>query len=377
MTARAAASAPTAAAGAPVLRRRTGVEVELLAPRGSSRRHLADELARRCAGAVRPVFHTDSEASAAPGVPRFWHLTRGFEVLGPDGAVRCRLVDDTTIAADLDAAAAPRPGWYRVLSDDARLLRLVAAHADPAAGIDSVLEPVARLFGTRPARVGGVVRLDDAAGASIAMAAPLPGERERPCEVITPPLQRDHVRALEALLGPARELGFTVPAEAAVHLHLDAAPFRDVAAFANVVRLFSGWVPGLRLLLGTNPACRRLGALPDTLVELVERPWAGWEPLRAAAAGTGVSKFRDVNLTQVLGVRPGPPTLEVRVLPGAADGGEVVRRAALVEALLERCLTGEPLPPPPPGGAPGAAAALLELAGRAPGGARGGAPRRG
>ncbi|WP_432483082.1 amidoligase family protein [Kineococcus esterisolvens] len=351
--------------GEPVLRRRTGVEVELLAPRGSSRRHLADELARRCGGSVRPVFHADSETSATAGVERFWHLTPGFEVLGADGAVLCRLVDDTTIVQDLDPSAAPLPGWYRVLTDDARLLRLVAAHADPAERIGSVLQPVAELFGTRVAAVGAVFRVDDGAGASVAMAAPLPGERERPCEVITPPLEVDHLDALEALLAPARELGLTVPAEAAVHLHLDAAPFRDVDVFRGVLRLFGPWGPGLRLLLGTNPACRRLGPLPPELVALAEREWAGWEELRDAAAATGVSKFRDVNLTHVLGVRPGPPTLEVRVLPGCADGRAIVRRAALVEALLERFCSGEPLPPAPGDGAE-AAAALLALAGPVP-----------
>ena len=342
------------------------MEVELLAPRGSSRRHLADELARRCGGSVRPVFHTDSEASAAPGVERFWHLTPGFEVLDAAGAPLCRLVDDTTIVRDLDAAAPAVPGWYRVLSDDARLLRLVAAHADPAAGIAAVLEPAAALFGARVAAVGGAFRLDDAAGASVALAAPLPGERERPCEVVTPPLERDHLAALEALLAPARALGFTVPAEAAVHLHLDAAPFRDVAAFRAVVRLFGPWGAGLRHLLGTNPACRRLGPLPPGLVELAERDWPSWEDLRAAAAGTGVSKYRDVNLTGVLGVRPGPPTLEVRVLPGVLHGREVVQRAALVEALLERFHRGGPLPPVPADPV-AAAAALRALAGPAPG----------
>ncbi|WP_323132651.1 amidoligase family protein, partial [Kineococcus indalonis] len=278
--------------------------MELLAPRGRSRRDLAAELARRAGGSVRPVFHTGSEASAAPGVERFWHLTPGFEVLDAAGAPLCRLVDDTTIVRDLDPAAAPVPGWYRVVSDDARLLRLVAAHADPAAGIASVLDPVAALFGTRTRTTGAVVRLEDGAGASIALAAPLPGERERPCEVVTPPLERDHLAALEALLAPARALGFTVPAEAAVHLHLDAAPFRDVAAFRGVVRLFGPWGAGLRHLLGTNPACRRLGAPAPQLVELAEREWSSWEELRAAAAGTGVSKYRDVNLTGVLGTRP-------------------------------------------------------------------------
>ena len=48
--------------------------------------------------------------------------------------------------------------------------------------------------------------------------------------------------------------------------------------------------------------------------------------MRAAAARTAVTKFSDVNLTRVLGVRPGPDVLEVRILPGAVDGPAVGER---------------------------------------------------
>ncbi|WP_432545658.1 amidoligase family protein [Kineococcus sp. SYSU DK004] len=308
---------------------RAGFEVELLAPAGSSRLDLARDLAARAGGGVHRVFHVDTEGSAVPGVRAFWNLTPGFEVRGSSGELVCTLVDDSTIVDDLDAGAAPRPGWYRVVSDDARLLRLVQRHADPAEGIGSVLDGAAALFGTRVRRVGDVHRLDDAAGASVAMAAPLPGERERPCEVITPPLAADHAAALEALLAPARAAGFTVPAEAAVHVHLDAAPFRDVAAFRHVVRLFGEHREQLRRTFGTNPRCRRLAPLPPDLAELVRRDWPDWPSLRAAAARTAVTKFSDVNLTRVLGLRPGPDTLEVRVLAGSADG------AAIAEAFAE------------------------------------------
>ena len=102
---------------------------------------------------------------------------------------------------------------------------------------------------------------------TIAVALPLPPGRERPCEIVTPPLVSGHREALGRLLAPARALGFTVPHEAAVHLHLDAGPFRGPAAFANVVRLFGWWREELWAALGTNPACRRLGPLPSGLLE--------------------------------------------------------------------------------------------------------------
>ena len=352
----------------PVLTARTGFELELLAPRGSSREALASELARRTGGSVRRVFHTDSEPSRVPGMGHFLHLTQGFEVRRADGGPLCTLVDDITLAADLEQRAAPRPGWYRLLSDDARLLRLVAARADPTAPLASVLDPVAAVFGVAVEAVGPAVRVNDAAGATIVLGAPLPGERERPCEVVTPPLERDHGAALEELLAPARDLGFTVPREAAVHLHLDAEPFRTVAAFGNVVRLFAHWREALWAALGTNPACRRLGPVPVELVDLVERQppagtgTAGWRALRAAALGTGATKFCDVNLTRVLAEAPALDTLEVRVLPGSLHAAEVLERAALVEALLRRCQDERPVPRPSSGDPGRAAAELLALA---------------
>ena len=344
----------------PLLHRRTGFEIELMAPSGLSRRNLAQDLAARCGGRVRPVWHHDSQPSLVPGLGRFLHLTQGFEVRRGDGTPLCTLVDDVTLIAGLDPRAAAPPGWFRILSDDPRLLRLLAAHSDPGGDLPAVLEPTARLWGSPVRRFGGAYRLDDAAGATIALAVPQGGERERPCEIITPPLTGDHRAALTELLGPARDLGFTVPHEAAVHLHLDGAPFRRPHALANVVRLFAHWREPLRALLQTNPACRRLAPLPPSLVEA-----AGGTPdidaLRRAAKEGGLTKFFDVNLTQLLTDTPVRDTIEIRILPGAIDADEILHRAGLVELLLDRCLDEEPFPDAPAD--PRAAVpALLEVA---------------
>lgn len=55
-----------------------------------------------------------------------------------------------------------------------------------------------------------------------AIATPLPGERERPCEIITPPLQNNYRDYLETILNAARDLDFTIPQEGAIHIHFDA-----------------------------------------------------------------------------------------------------------------------------------------------------------
>jgi hypothetical protein len=347
----------------PRLTRRTGLEVELLAPRGCSRRALADELARRCGGTVHPVWHADSEPSLVPELGRFRHLTQGFEVRRPGGELLVTLVDDVTLRDDLDPTATPRPGWYRVLTDDPRLLSLLARRCDPGAGLADVLAPAAALWGGPVGQIDGVYRLDDARGATIALAAPQGSERERPCELVTPPLTDHHGRRLEELLGPARELGFTVPREAAVHLHVDGAPFRNPRALANVVRLFAHWREPLRALVATNPACRRLAALPAALVAAADAG-AGWDELRAAARSGELTKFFDVNLTQLFAERPIRDTVEIRILPGAITAADILSPAMLLDLLLERCLTPAPFPTPAEVGAGPASApeALLELA---------------
>ena len=354
---------------------RAGFEVELLAPPGSDREVLASTVAQGCGGVVRRAFHTDSEPSPVPGVGVFRHLSPAFDVADADGRPVARFVDDITIEAGLvpapgGTARRGHRGWYRVLCDDARLLRLVERYADPDAPLESVLDPVATLFGVRAEVFPLAARVNDATGATIALAMPLAPGRERPCEVVTPPLGTGHRAALEALLAPARELGFTVPREAAVHIHVDGAPFRCPAAFANVVRLFAHWREPLWAALGTNPACRRLAPLPTGLVDLVERDWsdgdadgdAAWSRLREAARGEGVTKYADVNLLQLVAQRPVRDTVEVRILPGDIDGAAIVRRAALVERLLLRCLEPEPVPRPGAAAAHDPVAALDDLA---------------
>ncbi|GAA4720130.1 putative amidoligase enzyme [Promicromonospora umidemergens] len=343
---------------------RTGFEIELLAPAGSDRQVLADALAARRAGRVCRSFHTDSEPSAVPGVGVFRHLSPAFDVVDGAGAPVARLVDDITIVSDL-AGTTTRPGhrgWYRVLCDEPRLLRLIERCSDPVAALPDVLAPVAELFGTQVEPRGGAARVNDASGATIAVAMPLPAGRERPCEVVTPPITEDHGTVLDELLTPARDLGFTVPAEAAVHLHLDGAPFRRPAAFANLVRLFGHWREPLWAALGTNEACRRLAPLPTELLRLVERGDQSWGELRAAARGIGLTKYADVNLTQLVAPHPVRDTVEVRILPGALEASDILRRAALVERLVLRCLDDAPVPRPDGGAAHDPTGALLALA---------------
>ncbi|SBN64654.1 Putative amidoligase enzyme [Curtobacterium sp. 9128] len=361
---------------------RTGFEIELLAPVGSSRRALAERIADEHGGSVLRVFHVDSEPSLVPGMGQFWHLTPGYRIDDATGTELATLVDDITIVEDIrrDQLAArcgetghqgcplcrpdPDPDAFRILSDDLRLLRLAGDTTGAQTRFEHVLDGIARVFDVPVETVGAVRRVRDRAGASIAMATAVAPGRERPCEIVTPPIRSGHTEALEALLGPARALGFRVPVEAAVHLHLDAGPFRSVPAFANVVRLFTGYRSGMHAALGTNPHCVRTGALPEALTTVVDtesRSGADWPRLQEAVRTLGLTKYLDVNLTALLTDTPPRDTIEVRILPGMLDGADITGRAAIVEALLERCLDPTPLPQPPRG-VPSEEALLVLLA---------------
>ncbi len=333
---------------APPLPWKMGVEIELLTPRGSSRLELAKCLARRFQGQVRPFFHLDQEPSETPGQPAMSCLTPGFEVLDADGRQRVRLVDDSTLRDDLDGQAPPLDGWYKLVADDPRWLRLIARYGDPFEAMDSILEKVGGLLGVVPeACPGEIITLRDDSGAFIALASPLVGERERPCELITPPLARDHGLALEELLDSARQFGCTVPREGATHLHLDASGLRTAATVANLIRLLHPHRALLRVLFSTNPDCRRLAAWPSALVELAaDDAFARlpWSEAKERLLATKLDKYCDVNLRNLVYAPRDKDTVEFRMLPTHLEVTPILEAAAVCVAVLRRSSQGPLMP---------------------------------
>jgi len=343
---------------------KVGFEVELLAPRGRSRRDLAAALAGP-RGEVRTFWHAQSEPSEVPGLPIFHNLTAGFEALNAEGWPVARLVDDLTLQDDLERAAPPKPGWYRIVSDDPRLLRLIARQADPTLPPERALAPLAGLFGGRlEPGAGAMVKLVDEAGASVGLAAPLPGERERGCEIVTPPYVEGHGEALEVLLSTARALGFLVPAEAAVHLHFDAGPLTDAGRLRGLARLWTENAEILRALLETNPRCRRLGPWPEALLALVDEPGfeaRPWAEVQSRLAALNLTKYCDLNLRNLALGTPDKHTVELRVLPGSLRSEPILLAAGLFEALLRASTVEVPRLPPRPWSRRAAEALLARL----------------
>ncbi|MEZ5448008.1 MAG: amidoligase family protein [Thiolinea sp.] len=315
-----------------------GVEIELLAPPGRNRRQLAEQIARQFGGTVQRFYHLDSEPSKVPGKPVFYHLTQGFQVRDAAGQPLCKCVDDITLQRDLDKQAAPQPGWHRIVSDDTRLLRLLMRHTDADAPLADCLKALGELFGTTPeATPQGIYRLQDSSGASLAMAAPLPGERERACELITAPLPASDRTTLPRLLDGAQQLGFQLPNEGATHLHFDGAPFRSAALLADTLNLLHAQREALRSGCQVNPCCRRLGAWPQTLLDCVNAPdfrTLDWPAARQRLLATTPSKYVDFNIRNLLLEPADKLTLEIRCLPATLNSRFVFAIMAAFQALF-------------------------------------------
>lgn len=328
---------------------RLGLEVELLAPLGRSRRDLAELVARTQGGSLHRIFHTESEPSAVPGTPVFHNLTLGFEVRG-ETIVRC--LDDLTLQKDLHRESPPKPGWYRVVSDDLRILRLIKHRANARASLQEVLRPIAELFGTSlVAGPGGMYKVDDDGGLSVAMVAPLPGERERPCELVTSPIDSDHFEYIDKLLGLAKSLNFTAPQEGATHLHFDASRLQNAHTFANLVALLWKFGAVLKRLLKTNPNCSRLGEWSEKLVAVVSHPGfrnLAWPEACQRLASADITKFCDFNIKNAILGRPELNTLEIRILPVHTVAGPIIEAAKLFVKLFEKAMETQILEPGEP-----------------------------
>lgn len=322
---------------------RIGFEIELMAPVGLTREDLAIAIAESRGGTVERYFHLQSEFSKVPDTPIFDNLTLAFKVVDYQGQWIASFVDDITLQDDLEKSKQPKPGWYRIVSDDARFLELICHQTNAGNCLSQVLDPIADLFGTKVLNnSANMFRVVDAMGRSIAIAAPLPGERERPCELITAPIDQQHLKTLQSLLDVASCLGFTAPIEGAIHLHFDAKPLYSAGVFANLVNLL--WTHGrnLRELVGTNKNCRRLADWSEELVKTVNTPdfrLLPWPEAKACLAKISLTKYCDFNVKNIVYQTPNKETFEVRIFPVWLESKPIIQAAKLMEAILNYVIT--------------------------------------
>ncbi|PZU98977.1 MAG: amidoligase enzyme [Leptolyngbya sp.] len=328
---------------------RVGLEIELMAPPGSSRQVLAEAIAAAHGGSVSRVFYPQSEHSQIVGTPVLENLTLGFEVRDAQHRAIAWCVDDLTLQADCDRTCPPQPGWYRIVGDDIRLMQIIGRLSDANLPLAEVLQPVAQALGLELQQgPKGMVKLADDLGPPIAIATPLPGERERPCELITPPLTCEQLPQIETYLQIARQLNFYAPVEGATHLHFDAAPLCSAPAIRNLVNLLWAHGPTLKWLVASNPRCQRLGLWPPELLTLVQASdWSAlpWEQARARLKTIPLTKYCDFNLKNIVYAPRRKHTFEVRILPTYLTLPPLLEAIDLIADLVNRALAPDPVKP--------------------------------
>ena len=325
-----------------------GVEIELMAPRGLTRQTLAEKLCP-VDGEVKRFFHPQSEPSKVPNMPVFENLTLGFAVFDKSQNLIVQCVDDLTLQEDCRSDAVAQSGWYRIVSDDRRLLELVKQQCTAHHSLDKVLNPIAKLFNTSVERnPNGMVKVTDSHNLPIAIASPLPGERERPCEIVTPPLTNNHYQYLHDILQTAVDLGFSIPIEGATHIHFDAQPLANTRVFCNLVNLFWTYSNILKGLVKSNRHCRRLGHWHLSLLELVnDRHFRklSWQDAQQELMKLPLTKYCDFNIKNIVHHLKDKYTFEVRIFPVSLDAQSIIYSAELIQALLYKAMEKDDVTP--------------------------------
>ncbi|MCC6333232.1 MAG: amidoligase family protein [Myxococcales bacterium] len=311
---------------------RVGLELELLAPRGVDRPAVAHAIARKVRGHVEYGFKYTSEGRLPDGRP-LCRLSDAVRVVDARG-VLVTVVDDPTIRARLSVT--PRQRTLSV-TDDLRIA-LLAERICWSRRRDTRLQPLAALFGG-PIEGG---TLADAFGHPLVVLLEEPLSWGRVCELVTRPLatRAERRQVAELLLGVARELRLAVPAEAGLHAHYDAGPWRTTRTLRRLILESTEHRAAWHERLRPNPRCLKLGPFPDAVVRVArEGARVSFPTFAAAVRLAGARKEGDVNVLGVVEPRPRQPTLELRCLPMSLHCAEVLAALETAEALLSPCLT--------------------------------------
>jgi hypothetical protein len=271
-------------------------------------------------------------------------LVPAYHVLDSSGRLLFALEDDFSINAELNPAALPYQDAWRLTCDDARLAGL-AERQISGDSQGQVLEGFLRLFSARLdpplADHPGLRPIVDAYGHLVAVHGRYGRDRERVCEVVTRPLlPQERREILEGVLAEAVALDFLPAQEGSVHVHYDAAPWREPSALCRLIQRWSAERTELLARLGPNPATPQWrGAFSAEVQDVADHGEdLSFPALAANLLRAGLKKRSDLNLLGI--ARPGHrhATLETRVLPISFDLPELWIRLELLEGFLEECL---------------------------------------
>lgn len=306
---------------------RVGLEVELLAPEGSSRLTLARAFAREVGGRVRSGFKYHGAGFLPDGRPDC-RLSDAWKV-ERDGAWLASFVDDPTIVDDLRTDERQGPLGR---TDDVRLALWIERECWGATK-QSRATPLVKTFAARD--VGGL--FVEPLGHPLLGWTEESTERQRVCEVVLAPLGRKELKkTLGQLCRLARALGFLVPAEGAIHAHYDAEPFRSTRALRRLILEWTKRRPSLVRQLEPNPRCRKLGPFSDQVLQ-VARASDDDTPFATVAAGLALADLHravDLNLLGLVERFPKQPTVELRCLPSTLDADATLARLKVADAFF-------------------------------------------
>lgn len=304
-----------------------GLELELLAPEGKTRFDLARALAREAGGALRLGWKYHGRGHLPDGRPDC-ELTPAARV-SVKGKWFASVVDDPTIVDDLDSARGER---LRVLrTDDVRLATWIERRCG------HTLRELVTTFDAREDEHGYL----DPWGLPLVRWGSVDAARARVCEVVLRPLsKRELAPTLRRVMKRASALGFTVPSEAAVHAHFDAAPFRSTRALRRLVLAWTDERERWLRVFTPNPRCRKLGPFPADVVRVAREATDDleFETVAAAMLLGGLTREVDLNLLGLVERFPKQPTLELRCLPGSLEPEPTLMRLEQAGQFLTRIL---------------------------------------
>lgn len=310
---------------------RTGVELELLAPPGSTRREVALALAGGDSARVEAGFKYYGPGQRDEAGRSVCLLTPAFRVLNPDGTLAATVVDDPTVRVGLRPGLPPSLGPC-LQTDDVRLAKWIERRCWSASeALEQKLSPLTESFEGRWSRD----RLVDRYGHTLVRTAPERhvSDSERVCELVIPPLRREERAARWAsLFGAAAAAGAALLPEGALHLHLDAGPWRTTRRLAALLRS----TEALRAATQSRRQSRFTGPLaPDVLrVAREADPELPFEVFAAALLLAGAKKFCDLNVLGAIEEFPVHPTLELRYFDPTLDARVLVSTVERVETFL-------------------------------------------
>lgn len=264
-----------------------------------------------------------------------------LELLLPKGATRFDLLE--RLAARFGAPVEPFEQYSKVpmpplARDTVSVVQDVARHHD--AKVQSIAPDLSCFYLVhRAGRIRGrlsVVHDNTIAGG------------ERVAEVVTAPLRRDQLGDLFTICEAARSFeGVSIPDGAALHVHLDGAPFLDARPLSRLVQAYLRFESELFERVGRPEALRRAGPLPEgfaDLLELTARRSASWEETAPLVAAAFKSRDHGLNLYNVGHDVKEKLTVELKIAGSTLDPDRIVEIRELYVRLADWALGEDPMP---------------------------------